>query len=196
MAEAKKENPTRIITGKVRLSYLHAHTPQASDDNPNRLLYSVQLLIPKTDTVTIAKINKAIEFLKTDSKSIGVWGSKWLASFKTPLRDGDTEKDTDKSPEYKGMYFINCNSKQKPQVVGTKRDIEGKLIPLGEDEVYSGGWGRVSINLYAYNQSGGIGIAAGLNNIQWLEDGERLGGRSDANEDFGPDTEDDDSFLD
>lgn len=193
MAEAKKENPTRVITGKVRLSYLHAHTPQASEDNPNRQLYSVQLLIPKSDTATIAAINKAIEAVKTDPKSASVWGGKWLASYKTPLRDGDTERDTDKSPEYKGMYFLNANSKQKPEVVGTERDIDGKLKRLSEDEVYSGGYGRVSINLYPYNQSGGIGIAAGLNNIQWLEDGERLGGRSAAEDDFGP--EDDEEFL-
>lgn len=193
MAEAKKENPTRVITGKVRLSYLHAHTPQASEDNPNRQLYSVQLLIPKSDTATIAAINKAIEAVKADPKSASVWGGKWLASYKTPLRDGDTERDTDKSPEYRGMYFLNSNSKQKPDVVGTERDIDGKLKRLSEDEVYSGGYGRVSINLYPYNQSGGIGIAAGLNNIQWLEDGERLGGRSAAEDDFGP--EDDEEFL-
>lgn len=193
MAEAKKENPTRVITGKVRLSYLHAHTPQASEDNPNRQLYSVQLLIPKSDTATIAAINKAIEAVKADPKSASVWGGKWLASYKTPLRDGDTERDTDKSPEYKGMYFLNANSKQKPDVVGTERDIDGKLKRLSEDEVYSGGYGRVSINLYPYNQSGGIGIAAGLSNIQWLEDGERLGGRSAAEDDFGP--EDDEEFL-
>lgn len=193
MAEAKKETPTKIITGKVRLSYLNAHTPRADDDNPDRLTYSVQLLIDKNDKETIAKINAAIEAVKQDPKSPTIWGGKWLASYKTPLRDGDTERDTEKHPEYTGMLFLSANSKTKPQVVGTKRDIEGKLIPLTEDEVYSGGYGRVSINLYAYNQKGGIGIAAGLNNIQWLEDGERLGGRSSAEEDFGPDS--DDSFL-
>lgn len=195
MAEAKRENPTKVVTEKVRLSYLNAHTPRADEENPDRLLYSVQLLIPKTDKVTVDRINKAIEHLKQDAGAQAVWKSKWLASFKTPLRDGDTERDTDKAPEYKGMYFLNANSKQKPQVVGKERDIEGKLIPLGESEVYSGGYGRVSINLYAYNQKGGIGIAAGLNNIQWLEDGERLGGRSSADDDFGPETEEEEAFL-
>lgn len=195
MAEAKKTNPTHLVTGLVRLSYLNAHTPRKDEENPDREQFGVQLLIPKTDKETIAKINAAIEAVKADPKSVAKWGSKWLASFKQPLRDGDTEKDTEKSPEYIGMYFLNANSSQKPQVVGTKRDIEGKLIPLSESEVYSGGYGRVSLNLYPYNQKGGIGIAAGLNNIQWVKDGERLGGRTSAEDDFGPDTEEEEDFL-
>ena len=192
-AAAKKASPTKVVTEEVRLSYIYAHTPRADEENPDRLTYSVTCLIPKTDTVTIAKINAAIEAVKADPKSAAIWGSKWLASFKSPLRDGDTEKDTEKSPEYKGNYFVNCNSVTKPGVVGKERDIEGKLIPLGESEVYSGGYGKVSINFYAFNKRS-QGIAAGLGNIQWLRDGERLAGRASADDDFGG-PEADDNFL-
>ena len=187
MAEAKKVNPSKVVTGKVRLSYVNLFTPRADSENGNaEPKYSVQLLIPKTDTVTIAKIEKALAAVKADPKSVTTWGGKFLAGYKTPLRDGDTERDTDKSPEYKGMYFLNASSSMKPQVV----DADVNPV-MDQTEVYSGCYGRVSINLYAFNQKGGIGIAAGLNNVQKIADGEPLGGRSTAEEDFGAEADDD-----
>lgn len=187
MAEAKKVNPTKVVTGKVRLSYANLFTPRADEENGGgEPKYSVQLLISKTDTATIAKIEAAIAAVKADPKAVTTWGGKFLAGYKTPMRDGDTERDTDKSPEYKGMYFLNASSSMKPQVVDADMN---PVMDMGE--VYSGCYGRVSINLYAYNKKGGIGIAAGLNNAQKLADGEPLGGRSTADEDFGAEADDD-----
>jgi hypothetical protein len=66
--------------------------------------------------------------------------------------------------------------------------VDASLNPIiTADEFYSGCYGRASISFYAYNTSGNKGIAAGLNNIQKLEDGERLAGGSSAEEDFGDD---------
>jgi hypothetical protein len=42
----------------------------------------------------------------------------------------------------------------------------------------------VSINFYAYNTNGNKGIACGLGNIQKIADGEPLGGRTTAKDDF------------
>ena len=53
--------------------------------------------------------------------------------------------------------------------------------------------GRASINLYAFNSNGNRGIACGLNNLQKISDGEPLGGKSRAEDDFS--TEDDDDYL-
>jgi len=47
---------------------------------------------------------------------------------------------------------------------------------LDPDEVYSGCYGRVNVNFYPYDWNGTRGIAAGLNHVQKLADGERLGG--------------------
>ena len=70
-------------------------------------------------------------------------------------------------------------------MVGTEIDrATGKAIRLGEDEVYSGCYARVSINFYGFNAAGNRGIACGLGNIQKIADGERLGGGSTAEEDF------------
>lgn len=183
--QVKKENPYKVVTGKARLSYVQVFN--VNDDGK----YSLAVLIPKTDTATVAKINAAIEKLKQDPKAQQTWGGKFLANYKTPLRDGDTERDTDASPEYKGHWFLNASTKSKPQVVD--QNVEPIL---SQDELYSGCYGRVSINFYAFNQDGGKGIAAGLNNVQKMADGDRLGGRSDAADDFGPVTEDEEEgFL-
>ena len=58
--------------------------------------------------------------------------------------------------------------------------------------MYSGVYGRASINLYAFNSNGNKGIACGLNNLQ-LRDGEPMGSRSRAEDDFA--TDDDEDFL-
>ena len=64
---------------------------------------------------------------------------------------------------------------------------------LTRSEMYSGVKGRASINLYAYNVNGNRGIACGLNNLQKIRDGEPLGSRARAEDDFA--TSSDDDFL-
>ena len=90
---------------------------------------------------------------------------------------------------YKNSYFINANSATAPGIV----DADRQPI-LERSEVYSGVYGRASINLYAFNSNGNKGIACGLNNLQKIRDGEPLGGKSRAEDDF--DTDDEDDFLD
>ena len=61
---------------------------------------------------------------------------------------------------------------------------------LEHSEVYSGVYGRASINLYAFNSNGNKGIACGLNNLQKISDGEPLGGKTRAEDDFADEEED------
>ncbi|WZX99688.1 DUF2815 family protein [Bacillus sp. FSL W7-1360] len=166
---------TKVITGKVRLSYAHLFEPHAMEEG-QKAKYSVTLLIPKSDKKTLKMIEEAIEAAKENGKD-GVFSGKVPPLLKTPLRDGDEERPEKK--EYAGCYFINANSTSRPQVV------DRNLDPITDrEEVYSGCYARASVNFYAYNVSGNRGIAAGLNNIQKWADGERLGGRSSAFEDF------------
>ena len=181
--------PTKVITGvKTRWSYANIWDPKAplGGGTPK---YSVSLIIPKDDTATVNKINAAIQAayeegqskLKGNGKSVPP-----LSALKTPLRDGDIERPDD--PAYAGCYFVNANSASKPGVVDADRQ------PIIErSEVYSGVYGRASINFYAYNVNGSKGIACGLNNLQKIKDGEPLGGKASAESDFA--TEDDDDFL-
>ena len=109
-----------------------------------------------------------------------------LEAIKTPLRDGDKERPDD--PAYANAWFINANSTTAPGVV----DASCQRI-IDRSELYSGVYGRASINFYAYNANGNKGIACGLNNLQKIRDGEPLGGKAKAEDDFA--TEDDDDFL-
>ena len=181
-------NPTKVITGpETRWSY--ANVWEAKSINGGAPKYSISLIIPKSDTKTVEKIQAAIQAayeegqgkLKGNGKSVPA-----LSILKTPLRDGDAERPDDEA--YKDAYFINANSSTAPGIV----DADRQTI-IDHSEVYSGIYGRASINFYAFNSNGNKGIACGLNNLQKIRDGEPLGGKSRAEDDFA--TEDEDDFL-
>ncbi|MGI6236271.1 MAG: DUF2815 family protein [Candidatus Excrementavichristensenella sp.] len=185
---SKFVNPCKVITGpNTRWSY--ANVWEAKSINGGAPKFSVSLIIPKTDTATIEKINKAIRAAYEEGQSKLKGTSKYmpdLDDLKLPLRDGDKERKGD--PTYAGCMFINANSSTAPGIV----DADRQPI-LERSEVYSGVYGRASITLYAFNSNGNRGIACGLNNLQKIRDGEPLGSRSRAEDDF--DTDDDDDFL-
>ena len=175
---------TKVVTGKVRFSYVNIFKSRSFKDGQDAK-FSICLLIPKEDKATIKKIQAAIDEAVQDGIA-SKWGGKKPANLKLPLRDGDIER-AEEASEYEDMYFLNANSNQKPGIVD--KDLNEILDP---DEVYSGCWGRASINFYAFNTNGNKGVGVGLNNIQKLKDGERLGGaRASAESDFGDDFEDD-----
>ncbi|WP_406713305.1 DUF2815 family protein [Trueperella pyogenes] len=167
---------TRVVTNAVRLSY--ANIFEAKSINGSKPKYSVSLIIPKSDTETLAKIERAID--AAIDAGIGKFGGKRpnKAALKLPLRDGDIERDDE---AYANSMFVNANSTTPPQVV------DADLQPiLDASEVYSGCYARVSVSFYAFNTNGNKGIACGLGNIQKLRDGEPLGGnRISAEDDFG-----------
>ena len=174
---------TKVVTGKVRLSYAHVWEPASINDSKPK--YSVSLIIPKSDKETIKKINAAVD--AAIEEGIAKFGGKKpnRAALKLPLRDGDTEREDE---AYKNSFFVNANSTTAPQIV------DRAVNPiLDREEVYSGCYARVSINFYAYNTNGNKGIACGLGNIQKVADGEPLGGRSNAKDDFG--SLEDEDFL-
>lgn len=185
---SKYQNPTKVITGpNTRWSYANVWQPKSINGGAPK--YSVSLIIPKSDTETVSKIKAAIKAayeegqakLRGNAKSVPA-----LEYMKTPLRDGDKERPDDEA--YKNSYFINANSATAPGVVDAARQPI-----LDTSEVYSGVYGRASINFYAFNSNGNKGIACGLNNLQKIRDGEPLGGKARAEDDFA--TDDDDDFL-
>lgn len=182
----KVTNHMKVITGpETRWSY--ANVWEAKSINGGTPKYSVSLIIPKSDTKIVAKIQAAIEAayhegeskLKGNGKSVPA-----LSVLKTPLRDGDIERPDD--PAYANSYFVNANSATAPGIVDADRQVI-----IDRSEVYSGVYGRASINFYAFNSNGNKGIACGLNNLQKVKDGEPLGGKSRAEDDFASDAEDD-----
>jgi hypothetical protein len=177
----------KVVTGKTRLSYAFLFTPKPQKTGDPK--FSTAVLVPKSDKATLARIKAAIDAVKKDPKSEKIWGKAFNAEMKSPLRDGDLKSDT--NPEYAGHYFFNCSATRKPGIVD--KDLNPIIDP---DEVYSGCYARVSVSFFAYNQGGGIGIGAWLNNVQKRADGERLSGGASAEEDFADGLESsDDDFL-
>ena len=182
---AKFVNPTKVITG-INTRWSYANVWQAKSINGGAPKFSVSLIIPKSDIKTVTAIKKAIQAayeegqskLKGNSKSVPA-----LSVIKNPLRDGDVERPDDEA--YKDSYFVNANSATAPGIV----DVARNPI-IDHSEVYSGVYGRASINFYAFNSNGNRGIACGLNNLQKISDGEPLGGKSRAEDDFADDDED------
>jgi len=184
----KVNNPMKVITGPdTRWSYANVWEPKSINGGTPK--YSVSLIIPKSDTKTVAKLKAAIEAAYREGESKLKGNGKTvppLAAIKNPLRDGDTERPDDEA--YANAYFINANATTAPGIV----DVDRNPI-LIRSEVYSGVYGRASISFYAFNSNGNKGIACGLNNLQKVRDGEPLGGKASAESDFA--TEGDEDFL-
>lgn len=173
----------RDVTFPARLSFNDLFTPRAANegDTPK---YQAVLLINKTDTTTINRINTAINAAVTDAVKRGVIKQP-IDPAKTmypPLRDGDTPKNdgTSRGDAYTNHYFISAKAGEtrKPFVV------DGGLQPIIDvSEVYSGMFVNAAVQFYVYSNSGNVGVAASLTGVQKVKDGERLGAEPTAVED-------------
>ncbi|HUR65497.1 MAG TPA: DUF2815 family protein [Chitinophagaceae bacterium] len=171
----EKNVETKVVTSKVRFSYVHVWEPTAMNEGQDKS-YSVSLIIPKSDKALIAKINAAVEAAIENGKS--KWGGKVpTKNFKRPLRDGDLDRPEDDA--YANSYFLTAKCSTKPGVVDRyKKEI------TKQEEFYSGCYGLASVNFFAYATKGNNGIGCGLNNLMKIEDGDALGGRVSASIDF------------
>lgn len=169
---------TKVITGKVRLSYVHLFEPYSSFEGADAK-YSTVLLVPKSDTATVNAI-KAAQKLALENGKSSKFGGSIPKAWKNTFRDGDEEGDLEKNPEYAGHYFMTVSNKTKPGLV----DQQVRPI-LDQTELYSGCYARVSITAFPFNANGSKGVSFGLNHVQKLADGESLGGITKAEDDFG-----------
>jgi hypothetical protein len=191
MAEVKKR--AVLLTPRFRVAFPQIETPMvfnAGQGKPRpagpgeKGRYSLTALFPDPKTMSesekakwnalVAACNKvSVETFKKPMKDLD------RASYKTPFRKG-SEK------EYAGFseaaYFATLSAINAPGIL----NLEGERIPASS--IYPGCYARASVNPFAYNNVG-KGIAIGLNNIKFISDGERLDGRTSAEEDFGSDPE-------
>lgn len=217
--QTTQTDPTRVKLGStkfpVRFSYAFVHEPKVDEKKIDKKTgkpeekYACMVMIPKADEAAKESFEAAVR-AAADTK---IPGKKIPSSWSYPLRDGDEEAD-EKGEHMKGHWFFNCTSKRKPDLVGTAKwteeDLEawdeehemetadfikknrpevGKLKRLDKGQFKSGDYGRVTVNLY-YFENETKGIAVGLGNIQKLKDGEALGGTStSADNDFDDDME-------
>lgn len=161
---------TKVVTGKVRFSFCHIFEPSEPQGGGDPK-YSVTLLIPKSDTATLSKIKQAMAEARDNfCKRNGA--NALPAKPVHTLHDGDGQRagGDDFGPECKDCYVITVSSKAKPVIVDAFRNEV-----TDPAEVYSGCYGRASINFYGYSKNGKKGISAGLLSVQKLHDGEPFG---------------------
>ena len=152
--------------------------------------YSVMLDIDYEQRLAEAKPEKRAEVKRCETvqEMFDLMNKREYNDWRREHRYIDPSPKRKRMDGRKGHYFINANSTTAPQIV----DRAVKPI-LDRGEVYSGCYARVSLNFYAFNSNGNKGIACGLGNIQKIRDGEPLGGKTSAADDFS--TLADDDFL-
>jgi len=163
----------KVVTGKCRASYVNVFQPRRNELS-GKDEYSMVLLVPKSDTGTVAKLKGAIESAKADK-----WGAKIPPGVRNPVNDGDGERPNGGpyGEECFGHWVLNVKSNRRPGIVDASlQDV------INPDDFGSGDYCRASLNAFAYdNASKGVSFA--LNNIQVLERGDSLGGSASRPED-------------
>ena len=167
----KKITETNVRLGEVRFSYAHVFSPMINPATGEQGKYSVSVLVPKEDKATVKMMRDAVAAATEKGKS-SKFGGKVPPRLADPIHDGDEERPDDEN--YAGMYYFNASSKNRPGV--RVKTHAGIIEPLEDTEFYSGCWGAIDVNFYAYDFNGKKGIAAGMNNVIKTRDDERLGG--------------------
>lgn len=171
----KKEGS--IITAKCRLIYPSLFTPtdmkgNTSNTDENKLKYRLGVLVPKGANT---------EYLK--KRVDEVYGEMSKADQEKGRKPYVKTADVNSLAKFADEFplLLRCNSKFAPGVVGPA------LQSLQEDECYSGRWGRVTLNPYTYPSidGGKPGVALGLQNVQYLDHDDVIGGaRVQAEDEF------------
>lgn len=175
--------PTKVLTGEVRLSYVHLTQPYAGLQG-GEPKYQATLLIPKTDVNTYNDIIQSRDAAYEDGVK-----NKWKGArpqLKSPLiwdGDGVNSSGMPFGDECKGHWVItaSCSQQRKPQVVG----IDNVRVELAPQDIYSGMYARVTINFFPFDSHGNKGVGCGLGNVMKTRDGEPLSGGASAESDFG-----------
>jgi hypothetical protein len=168
MAEQKLE---AVLTPKFRAAFTQVFKPKAFEAG-KEAKYSICMLFDKEAQAT-PEYKKMRELVAQAMTAKFGAKEKWPKNWKNPFRDGNEKAD-----EYQGFadtVFVSASSKFAPGLIDQqKNDI------IDPDAFYSGCFARAQVNVYAFDHMGNKGVAFGLQNIQKLKDGEKLGGRASA----------------
>lgn len=165
----------QILTPPGEAAHVFVFRPQEAMEKGKDPQFQLSLLWEHGDK-RLKKLEEAIEQV-----AAAKWGAKAKqmlekGQLKSPLRDGD---DTNQDWKH-GKMFLTARSTDKPGVVNEDLDDI-----IDQSEFYGGCIARMDVWLYAFDKSGNRGVAAILNNVQKVDDGERKSGRRSAAEAFG-----------
>lgn len=150
---------TKVVTGPVSLAHCRLYRPvEAFGQGPR---FSAVILVPKTETRTIAVIRAAqANALAAGEAKFGKAPLEWRDSF----RDGDADPALENNPQYAGHWFTTASSQTPPGVIDSRR----KPI-FNTTTVTDGSLVRVSLNAFAYRHGETVGVGFALNHVQQLE---------------------------
>jgi hypothetical protein len=152
--------PSRIVFDEHRLAYLNVQKPRMNKLSKDHE-YSVTILIAKDSDDAKELPTIMTQFCENTMNKV----PKRLEKF---YRDGDTEKDSQDEPMFPGHYFINARaSLEHPPKVYVTDEVAG-------DEIWSGDYGKVQVNLYAWEYEGRYGVSAGLAGVKITKKGEPM----------------------
>lgn len=167
-----------MIIKNVRLSFLQCFEPKPNLNG--QLKYSACIMVDDNNKETLKEIDAAVKAAMLAGVEKGKFAKSKIKKAHTPIRNGSEEfKDGDRGPEFEGTMFFNAASNKQPGVVDKFRQEI-----LDESHAYSGCYAHVDINFYPFAVDAKFGVAAGLNNIMVIEEGERLDGRQSAEQAF------------
>ena len=179
----------------VRLSFpaiWHKVPASNFDDNPNKeMVYRAAFLFPEGSEAHTA-LQKAIkEIVSTELEGV-------KAVEYTPVKEGNERSDIEDRPEYENMLYIDAKN---PREI---RRINRDKTDLTEDDgvIYPGCYVNAVVSVFSWIKGGKDnkkkpknrqvwGISASLLGIQFVKDGEPLGGHTSVSDD---DFEDFDDF--
>lgn len=178
MSQEKAKVPGRILLENARASFTEGiWTPSAPPGTGAEPAYNCQAIIPKNHPQlpeVMRLIQEAAEKQWKDKAPQVLTAAS--AAGKVFLRDGNTKP----YEGYAGNLYLSLRSKQAPQVLEGRR-----IVTRDQSRIYSGCYVNILFDVFAYTR-GSNGIGAGLKGVQFLRDGEPLGGGAPASvEEYG-----------
>ena len=174
-----EEQENKYWTPMFRASFTeHAFAPKIEAGKVPK--YSFTMLFPKEtvdeDPLFIAMREAAEAALEAKFGKKAVKG-KTAKGYKRPFLDGD-EKPWD---GYEDCWFIRVTSKFPPKFVGR----DGQTPILDESGFYAGCFAHATVNTFCYEaKEGNKGVSFGIQNCQFIKDGDPFSGGTAAEDDF------------
>lgn len=166
----------KVMLKNVRISFVKVFEAESFGGGEPK--FSTQIILDK-ESDNVEKLEKAILEAAKEKFASKIKGDKISASLKTPLRDGDIERE-DYPEIYAGKLFANATSKRRPLVINADKTP----LTADDDVIYSGCYANVSVDTYPFDVSSNKGVALGLNGLQFAGHGEPLAGNGVSIEDF------------
>lgn len=191
----------KVNLKNVRVCFLNIwerDTPKQAGQKP---AYRAVILLDKEDP-QVDKVEAAARAALTvklkSEKNADKWMDRHYAqdSKECAVRDGDERDEV--TEEFEGMLYINAKSFKQPNIqtsLGEKQTEQGLTVEGDEiegQEIYSGCYCNVSLDIWAWNNTNGKGLGAGLLGLRFRDDGEAFGGGGSSCSDEDLDNDDED----